>query len=73
LVPPVPNREAPEQRAGETGSIELRKQESEFYELVMAVMARMPAGTTVAEALETPEGERVRRKWSFKYGRQPPL
>jgi hypothetical protein len=51
----------------------LRVQEAEFYEWVMALLATMPAGTTVAEALATPEGQRVRQKWALKYGRQPPL
>ncbi len=63
----------PEQRASSTGSRALREQEAEFYEAVIALLASMPTGTTVLEALETETGQRIRRKWSLKHGRQPPL
>ena len=54
-------------------STDLRLEEAEFYEQVMRVLASLPPGTTVAEALDTPQGQRVRTKWMFNYGRQPPL
>ena len=52
---------------------ELRRQEGEFYQALMAVLAAMPRGTTVEEALASDAGERVRTKFMLKYGRQPPL
>ena len=52
---------------------ELRRQEAEFYLALMAVLAAMPRGTTVEQALASDAGQRVRTKWMLKYGRQPPL
>ena len=52
---------------------ELRRQEAEFYQALMAVLAAMPRGTTLEEALASDAGQRVRMKWMLKYGRQPPL
>ena len=52
---------------------ELRRQEAEFYEALTAVLAAMPRGTTVAGALASKAGQRLRTKWMLKYGRQPPL
>ena len=54
-------------------SAELRRQETEFYEAITAVLAALPKGSTVAEALATQKGQRIRTKWMLKYGRQPPL
>ena len=62
--------QAPEHRVTST---ELRQQEAEFYEWVMALLASLPPGTTVSAALETRAGQRIRTKWMLKYGRQPPL
>ena len=56
-----------------TPPAELRRQEAEFYEALMAVLAAMPPGTTVQAALASKEGQRARIKWMLKYGRQPPL
>jgi hypothetical protein len=56
-----------------TPPAELRRQEAEFYEGLMVVLAAMPRGTTVPEALASDAGQRVRRKWMLKYGRQPPM
>ena len=56
-----------------TPPAELRRQEAEFYEALMVVWAAMARGTTVPEALASEAGQRVRRKWILKYGRQPPL
>lgn len=39
----------------------------------MAVLAALPRGTTVEEALASGAGQRVRTKWMLKYGRQLPL
>ena len=63
----------PEQRADDDRSRELREQEAEFYQDVVAVLADMPFGTPVPEALASEAGQRVRLKWSLKYGRRPPL
>ena len=52
---------------------ELRRQEVEFYEALMAVLAAMPRGATIEAALASHTGQRVRTKWMLKYGRQPPL
>lgn len=54
-------------------SAELRRQETEFYEAFMAVLAAMPRGTTVPEALASDRGHRIRMKWMLKFGRRPPL
>jgi hypothetical protein len=51
---------------------ELLRQEKEFYESVTALLVRMRV-TSVSEALATEAGQRLRRKWMFKYGRRPPL
>jgi hypothetical protein len=51
----------------------LRDQEAAFYQAVLLLLARMPPGTTVEQALASDEGWRVRQKWTLKYGRQPPL
>ena len=56
-----------------TTSTELRRQEMEFYEAVIAVLAAMPSGTTVSEALASDAGQRARSKWKLKFGRRPPL
>lgn len=54
-------------------SSELRRQEMQFYEALMALHATLPKGSTVAEALATKEGQRIRTRWMLKYGRPPPL
>ena len=51
----------------------LRMQEAEFYEALTVLLASTPRGTTVDEALRSPKGQRLRQKWTLKYGRQPPL
>jgi hypothetical protein len=51
----------------------LRAQETEFYEALTAVLAKLPPGTNVDDALRSPAGERARRKWMLKYGRDAPL
>lgn len=51
----------------------LRQEEVEFYEAVTALLAEMPRGTPVADALASPAGQRIRTKWMLKYGRRPPL
>ena len=56
-----------------TTSTELRRQEMDFYQALIAVLAAMPRGTTVADALASDAGQRARTKWMLKYGRQPPL
>ena len=52
---------------------ELRRQEAEFYQALMAVLTTMPRGTDLEAALASRAGQRVRTKWMLKYGRQPPL
>ena len=52
---------------------ELRRQEAEFYQALMAVLQAMPRGTTVEEALASQPGQRVRTKLMLKYGREAPL
>ncbi len=56
-----------------TTSTELGRQEMEFYEALVAVLAAMPNGTTVSDALASDAGQRARTKWMLKFGRQPPL
>ena len=56
-----------------TTSTELRRQEMKFYQALIAVLAAMPSGTTVADALDSDAGQRARTKWMLKFGRQPPL
>jgi hypothetical protein len=56
-----------------TPSTELRRQEAEFYQAVTALLAGLPRGTTVQDALATVEGQRIRTKWMLKYGRRAPL
>ena len=51
----------------------LRAQETEFYQALTAVLANLPPGTTIDDALRSPAGERARRKWMLKYGREAPL
>ena len=51
----------------------LRAQEAEFYEALTGVLASLPPGTTVEDALRSPVGVRMRRKWTLKYGREAPL
>jgi hypothetical protein len=51
----------------------LRAQETEFYETLVAVLADLPPGSTIDDALRSPAGERARRKWMLKYGREAPL
>jgi hypothetical protein len=52
---------------------ELRRQDVELYQGLTVLLADMPAGTTLDEALRSPKGHRVRRKWELKYGRDAPL
>ena len=54
-------------------SSELRRQEVEFYEAILLVLAAMPRGSTVADAIASQAGQRARRKWALKYGREAPL
>jgi hypothetical protein len=56
-----------------TPPAELRRQEAEFYEALTALLAAMPPGTTVPEALASKAGQRLRTKWMLKWGRQAPL
>ena len=56
-----------------TESTELRRQEMEFYQAIMAVLAAMPHGSTVSDALASEAGQRARSKWMLKYGREAPL
>jgi len=51
----------------------LRAQEAEFYEALTGVLASLPPGTTVEDALRSEAGVRTRRKWMLKYGREAPL
>jgi hypothetical protein len=51
----------------------LRAQETEFYQALTAVLANLPPGATIDDALRSPAGERARRKWMLKYGREAPL
>jgi hypothetical protein len=51
----------------------LRVQEAEFYEALTAVLVDLPPGATIDDALLSPAGERARRKWMLKYGREAPL
>ena len=50
-----------------------QRQEKEFYEALTALLASMPRGTTVPDALATDAGQRIWMKWRLKYRRQPPL
>ena len=52
---------------------ELRRQEAEFYEAIVAVLATMPRGSTVSDAITSEAGQRARTKWRMKYGREAPL
>ena len=52
---------------------EFREQEAEFYKAVVQLLSEMAFGATVADALSSPAGQRIRTKWMLKYGRQPPL
>ena len=61
-----------ELQAADNSSV-LRDQEAEFYEAVLLLVSRMPPRTTVERAVASVEGQRIRQKWAFKYGRQPPL
>ncbi len=56
-----------------TESTELRRQEMEFYQAVMAVLAAMPPDSTVSDAIASRAGKRARTKWTLKYGRKAPL
>ena len=56
-----------------TESSELRRQEVKFYEAILAVLAAMPPGSTVADALASEAGQRARTQWTRKYGREAPL
>ena len=56
-----------------TERTELRRQEVEFYEAIMAVLAAMPPGSSVSDALASEAGQRAFRKWTLKYGREAPL
>ena len=49
-------------------SARLRREEAEFYEVVVALVAETPPGTTIAEALGTPAGQRLRKNWQLRYG-----
>jgi len=63
----------PREQPAASNSSRLRDQEAEFYQAVLLLMSRMPAGTSVEQALATDEGRRIRQKWALKYGRQLPL
>ena len=52
---------------------ELRRQEMEFYEAMVAVLAEMPRGSTISDAIASEAGGRARTKWTLKYGRPAPL
>ena len=52
---------------------DLRRQEMEFYEAVLVVLSAMPPGSTVEHAMASEAGQRARRKWTLKYGREAPL
>ena len=54
-------------------SAELRRQEKEFYEAIVVVLGAMPRGSTVEDAIASEAGQRARRKWTLKYGREAPL
>jgi hypothetical protein len=54
-------------------STELRRQEMEFYEAIVAVLVAMPRGSTVAAAMASQAGHRARIKWQLKYGREAPI
>ena len=56
-----------------TEATELRRQEMEFYQAIMAVLAAMPRGSTVSDAIASEPGRRARAKWALKYGREAPL
>ena len=56
-----------------TESTELRRQEMEFYQAIMALLAAMPPGNTVSDAIGSEAGQRARHKWTLKYGREAPL
>ena len=56
-----------------TESSELRRQEVEFYEAILAVLAAMPSESTVADAIASAAGQRARTQWTLKYGREAPL
>jgi hypothetical protein len=62
-----------EERESDTDSTELRRQEMEFYEAILVVLADMPRGSTVEHAIASQAGQRARRKWALKYGREAPL
>ena len=62
-----------EDRQPSTESTELRRQEVEFYEAILVVLAAMPRGSTAADALASEAGQRAYRKWTLKYGREAPL
>ena len=62
-----------EARQPSTESMTLRLQEMEFYEGMMEVLAAMPPGSTVEDAIASEAGQRARTKWTLKYGRQAPL
>jgi hypothetical protein len=51
----------------------LRVQEADFYQALTAILVNLPPGATIDDALRSPAGERVRRKWMLKYGREAPL
>ena len=42
----------------------------EFYQAIMAVLAAMPPGNTVSDAIGSEAGQRARHKWTLKYGRE---
>ena len=54
-------------------SAELRRQEMEFYEALLVVLAAMPRGSTLSDAIASKAGQRARTKWTLKYGREAPL
>ena len=56
-----------------TDSTELRRQEMEFYQAVMGVLEAMPPRSTVADAVASEAGQRIRSKWTLKYAREAPL
>jgi hypothetical protein len=49
-----------------------REQEIELYKAILDVLAKLPPGSIVADALATDEVRLIRRKWELKYGRKAP-
>ena len=62
---------ATEEGQPSTEPTELPRQEMEFYEAIMPVLAAMPRGSSVSDAIASEAGQRAHRKWTLKYGRGP--